>query len=112
MTIGQWLGKIAGNWLGATGEADPNAMVGSASFSISATATLTDQEQPQLATAGGGKLNPRKKIKPRPAWLKPVAWALEDEENIQPDIVVADVALMARKRRQREEQELLLMRAI
>ena len=54
MTIGQWLGKIAGNWLGATGEVDPNAMVGSASFSITANATLTAVIVEQNVIAGGG----------------------------------------------------------
>lgn len=42
MTIGQWLGKIAGQWLGSTGTVDPNAMAGAASFSIGATGTLTN----------------------------------------------------------------------
>jgi hypothetical protein len=41
MTLGQWLGKWSGEWFGAVGEADPNAMVGSASFSITTTAILT-----------------------------------------------------------------------
>lgn len=82
-------------------------------FGAAFTAVNGLKEQIQLfISTGGGKLKPRKKTQPRPAWLKPVVWALEDEEIIQPDIVVADVALLARKRRQREEQELLLLRAI
>lgn len=41
MNQGQWLGDWSGEWFGVVGEADPNAMVGSASFSITATGDLS-----------------------------------------------------------------------
>lgn len=70
-------------------------------------------QPPVVIHAGGGEIRPRKKTQPRPAWLKPIAWALEDDEiKPQADIQVGDVALLARKRRQREEQELLLLRSL
>lgn len=40
-STGNWLGLYEGDWLGNVGATDPNAMYGSASFSISVTGTLT-----------------------------------------------------------------------
>jgi hypothetical protein len=51
MVLGQWLGRWSGNWFGTVGEADPNAMAGSASFSITTTATLTYDGQPESIIA-------------------------------------------------------------
>ena len=39
---GDWLGFYEGTWLGAVGAVDPNAMYGSASFSITITGALTN----------------------------------------------------------------------
>jgi hypothetical protein len=41
MNQGEWLGSWSGEWFGTVGEADPNAMVGSASFSITANLSYT-----------------------------------------------------------------------
>lgn len=48
---GDWLGFYEGTWLGAVGAVDPNAMYGSASFSITVTGNLTSQET-QAQTGG------------------------------------------------------------
>lgn len=67
MNIGQWLGKVAGQWLGYSGETDPNAMYGSASFSISATGDLTyiGQEKSSFELVHGWiKDKKRKEIQP------------------------------------------------
>lgn len=42
MTLGQWLGSWLGSWLGTQGEADPNAMYGSAGIRVTATGSLTN----------------------------------------------------------------------
>jgi len=39
---GNWLGLYEGDWLGSVGATDPNAMYGSASFSITVTGTITN----------------------------------------------------------------------
>lgn len=55
MAIGQWIGKVVGKWLGFGVDADPNAMSGSASFSITATGTLSNIEEVILSPASEWK---------------------------------------------------------
>jgi hypothetical protein len=80
MNQGEWLGSWSGEWFGQVGESDPNAMVGSASFRITASLSYTpagfitgsasfsitttgnlssSQEQ---AVVGGGKSKKRDRI--------------------------------------------------
>ncbi len=79
MTIGQWLGDVVGQWLGNSGEVDPNAMVGSASFSITANATLTAVIVEQNVIAGGGIYHQDKRRKA----------TLKDKPNQHLDAIIA-----------------------
>jgi len=79
MTIGQWLGDVVGQWLGNSGEVDPNAMSGSASFSITANATLTEAPQEQNVISGGGIYHQDKRRKA----------TLEDKPNKHLDAIIA-----------------------
>ena len=79
MTIGQWLGDVVGQWLGNSGEVDPNAMSGSASFSITANATLTEAPQEQNVITGGGIYHQDKRRKA----------TLKDKPNQHLDAIIA-----------------------
>ena len=73
---------------------------------------------PEVVKTGGGIFKPRKPkplIKPRPAWMPPILWALPLDEEQNPLIestTVGDAALYIRKRlqrRQKDEAELLML---
>ena len=93
--------------------------IGGLGFGAALTAVngLKDFSQQTIST-GGGVIKPRQPIlltKPRPAWMPPILWALPVDELQNPLIdstTVGDVELMIRKRlmrRQKDEQELLLL---
>lgn len=93
--------------------------VGGIGFGAALTAVngLRDVVQ-QVISAGGGIFKPRKPtllIKPRPAWMPPILWALPLDEQNNPLIestTVGDAALYIRKRlhrRQKDEAELLML---
>ena len=77
---GNWVGLYEGDWLGNVGETDQNAMYGSASFTISATGSLTSQEvQVDKIVYGGGIDHQAKRKKAK----------IEDKPNQHLDEIIA-----------------------
>jgi hypothetical protein len=85
---------------------------------LTAVAGLRDVVTQAISTGGGlfTARKPKPLIKPRPAWMPPILWALPLDENDNPLIestTVGDVELFIRHRlmrRRKDEAELLLLR--